>query len=180
MRHPMHWRMGVLAAAFALGTLGMSARPAATLADRVGHELNMLPYYGVFDSINYQVDGGTVTLTGAVHYPVIAEDAVRAVKGIEGVAEVKNSIEVLPLSPFDDQIRLAAWRQMISWPSLSFIAAEPHPSVRILVKNGHITLAGVVPRQADKDALTIRLNSLPNVFSVTNDLVVENPQPHKG
>lgn len=156
--------------------LGAGSLPAkdVTLTDKVRHELNMLPYYGVFDAISYEVTGNSVTLSGAVHYPVLAHDAANVVKGIPGVTSVQNKIEVLPLSRFDDQIRLAAWRSVYSWPSMSRMASMPLPPVRILVKNGDITLVGIVPTQADKDALNIRANSIPNVFSVKNELLVES------
>ena len=149
------------------------------LADRVRHELNMLPYYGVFDAITYEVNGDAVTLSGAVHYPMLASDAANVVKSIAGVGSVSNQIEVLPLSRFDDQIRLAAWRTLYSWPTMSRVASMPLPPVRILVKNGDITLVGMVPTQSDKDALGLRANGIPNVFSVKNELVVENPPVRK-
>ncbi len=163
----------------ALLTAGSLAARDTTLAGQVRHELNMLPYYGVFDAISYEVNGHTVILTGAVHYPALAQDAVNVVKHIPGVESVDNQIEVLPTSRFDDQIRLAAWRAAYSWPSLSRLASMPQPPVRILVKNGEITLVGMVPNQADKDALTVRLNTLPYVFAVHNNLTVENPPVHK-
>jgi len=157
----------------AMLSAGALAAKDVTLTDKVRHELNMLPYYGVFDAIGYEVNGDTVTLTGAVHYPVLASDAVNVVKHIPGVAKVQDQIEVLPLSRFDDQIRLAAWRTVYSWPSMSRVVSMPLPPVRILVKNGDVTLVGMVPTQADKDALTIRVNSIPNVFSVKNEVTVE-------
>jgi len=159
----------------ALLTVGGLWAKESTLTDKVRHELNMLPYYTVFDVIGYTVNGGTVVLNGAVHYPALALDAQRAVKQIPGVTSVENNIEVLPLSRFDDQIRLAAWRAAYSWPALSRLASIPLPPVRILVANGNLTLVGVVPSQADKDALTVRLNALPYVFSVKNELTVERP-----
>jgi hyperosmotically inducible protein len=170
--------------AVALGALlvagNLAAAPKDTsLGGQVRHELNMLPYYGVFDAIGYEINGQTVILTGAVHYPAIALDAVNVVKHIPGVEAVDNQIEVLPVSRFDDQIRLAAWRTAYSWPSLSRVASMPQPPVRILVKNGNITLVGIVSTQTDKDALTLRLNSVPGVFAVQNNLTVENPPSHK-
>lgn len=157
----------------AVFVLFIAGAQAKSLDEQVRHELAMLPYYGVFDAIGFRVDGNVVTLSGAVHYPVLAQDAANVVKNIVGVAKVNNEIEVLPLSRFDDQLRLAAWRVVYSWPGMERLAQIPQPPVRILVKNGNVTLAGVVARQADKDALTLRVSTLPNVFSVTNDLVVE-------
>ena len=168
--------MVALGAALLAGNL---AAKDTSLGEQVRHEIAMLPYYGVFDAIGYEVNGNTVILTGAVHYPALAQDAINVVKHIPGVESVDNQIEVLPLSRFDDQIRLAAWRTAYSWPTLSRLASMPQPPVRILVKNGALTLVGVVPTQADKDALTVRLNSLPGVFSVQNNLTVENPPVRK-
>jgi osmotically-inducible protein OsmY len=168
--------------AVALGALlsvgGVAAKD-ATLNDKVRHEINNLPYMGVFDAISYELNGNSVVLTGAVHYASLSADAAGAVKRIPGVESVDNQIELLPVSGFDDQIRLAAWRAAYSWPALARLAAVPLPPVRILVRNGHITLVGVVPTQADKDALTVRLNGLPYVFEVINNLTVENSAPHK-
>jgi hyperosmotically inducible protein len=170
----------ILAAALgALLAVGNLAAKDTSLTAQVRHELNMLPYYGVFDAISYEINGHSVILTGAVHRPAIALDAVNVVKHIPGVESVENQIEVLPTSFFDDQIRLAAWRTAYSWPTLSGLAGVPQPPVRILVKNGNITLVGVVRTQADKDALTVRLNTLPNVFDVQNNLTVESPPAHK-
>ena len=76
----------------------------------VRHELVMLPYYGVFDNLAYRVDGTKVTLFGQVTKPTLKSDAERAVKKVEGVENVDNEIEVLPLSPMDDRIRLATYR----------------------------------------------------------------------
>ena len=166
----------VLAALFgALLVAGSSSAKDFSLTDKVRHELNMLPYYGVFDAITYEVKGDAVTLSGAVHYPMLASDAVNVVKHIPGVGSVANQIEVLPTSRFDDEIRLAAWRTVYSWPTMSRVSTMPLPPVRILVKNGDITLVGMVPTQADKDALNLRVNGIPNVFSVTNELAVEHP-----
>ena len=173
-------KLGVLGVVFGvLVVTGTSPVKDVSLNDKVRHELNMLPYYGVFDAITYEVNGNAVTLSGAVHYPVLASDAANVVKSIPGVGSVSNQIEVLPLSRFDDQIRLAAWRTVYSWPTMSRVATMPLPPVRILVKNGDITLVGMVPSQADKDALNIRVNGIPNVFSVKNELVVENLPAHK-
>ena len=167
-----------LGALLAVGNLAAAAKD-TSLAGQVRHELSMLPYYGVFDAISYEVNGHSVILTGAVHYPAIALDAVNVVQHIPGVEAVDNQIEVLPVSRFDDQIRLAAWRTAYSWPSLSRVASMPQPPVRILVKNGNITLVGIVPTQTDKDALTLRLNTVPGVFAVQNNLTVETPPSHK-
>jgi hyperosmotically inducible protein len=144
------------------------------IMNKVRHELLMLPYYGVFDDLAFRVDGNTVTLLGAVTRPTLKSDAERVVKRIEGVEKVVNQIEVLPLSTMDDQIRMAEYRAIYGDPSLSMrYGYRALPSIHIIVKNGNVTLEGVVANQADKDLVNIRANAVPNVFSVTNDLQVE-------
>ncbi len=144
------------------------------IAREVRHELVMLPYYGVFDDLAFKVDGGTVTLMGAVTRPTLKSDAERVVKKIEGVTQVVNNIKVLPPSPMDDQIRVAEYRAIYGDPALSTrYGFRALPSIHIIVDNGHVDLEGVVANEADKNLVNIRANSVPNVFSVTNNLQVE-------
>ena len=150
-------------------------RAKAAIAKEVRHELVTLPYYGVFDNLAFRVDDdGAVTLLGQVTRPVLKDDAERVVKHIEGVTQVKNEIEVLPLSPDDDRTRRAAYTAIYGDPALSTrYAYQAVPPIHIIVKNGHITLEGVVANQMDKTIAGIRANALPGVFSVTNNLRVE-------
>lgn len=143
----------------------------------VRHELVMLPYYGVFDNLAYKVDAdGTVTLFGQVVNPVLKSDAERAVKRIEGVEKVVNNIEVLPLSPNDDRIRRAAYRAIYGNSVLSQYQLRAVPPIHIIVKNGNITLEGVVAREMDKNLANIQANGVHGAFSVTNNLVVDEPE----
>jgi len=145
------------------------------IAKEVRHQLLLLPYYGVFDDLAFKIEGAAVTLAGATGNPVLKSDAANAVKHIEGVETVKNEIELLPVSPFDDQIRIAEYRAIYGDPSISVrYAVRAIPPIHIIVKNGHVTLEGVVANQMDKQIIYLRANSVPNVFSVTNDLLVEN------
>lgn len=144
------------------------------LQQEVRHQLLLLPWYTVFDDLEYSVNGYTVTLKGAVVNPVVKSDAESAVKHIEGVEKVDDQIEVLPNSPMDNQIRRAEYRKIYSQPSLSRYGIGNLQSIHIIVKNGHVTLTGVVSSEADKNVANIQANSVPNVFSVTNKLVVEN------
>ena len=140
----------------------------------VRHELVMLPYYGVFDNLAYRVDGNTVTLLGQVTRPALKSDAEHAVKGIEGVDRVVNNIEVLPLSPMDDRIRMAEYRSIFSQPGLDRYAMQAVPPIHIIVNNGKVTLVGVVANKSDKDLAGLKANGVPGVFSVTNDLRIES------
>jgi hyperosmotically inducible protein len=142
------------------------------LTREVGHQLIQVPWLSVFDNLQYSVNGSEVTLSGQVWQPVTKQDAETAVKGIEGVTKVNNNIEVLPLSPMDDQIRRAEYRAIYGAPELQRYAMGVLPSIHIIVKNGHVTLTGAVDNQMDKNVAEIRAKSVPNVFSVDDNLQV--------
>ena len=142
------------------------------LTREVRHELVQVPWLSVFDNLQYSVNGSEVTLSGQVWQPVTKQDAETAVKGIEGVTKVNNNIEVLPLSPMDDQIRRAEYRAIYGAPGLQRYAMGVLPSIHIIVKNGHVTLIGTVDNQMDKNVAEIRAKSVPNVFSVDDNLQV--------
>ena len=159
---------------------GLSQKSLDRIYKEVRHELVMLPFYGVFDNLAYKVDpDGTVTLLGQVSRPVLKSDAENAVKRIEGVEKVVNNIEVLPTSIEDDRIRRAAYRAIFGNEVLSQYQLRAVPPIHIIVKNGHITLEGVVARQMDKTIAGMQVNSIPGVFSVTNNLVVEEEDKKK-
>ncbi len=144
------------------------------LVQEVRHQLLLLPYYTVFDDLGFRVNGSTVTLEGAVTRPTLKSDAEGVVKHIEGVSQVVNNIKVLPLSNFDWQIRRAMLRTIYGIPQIGDrYGNRALPSIHIIVNNGHVTLEGVVANQGDKNLIGIRANSVPNVFSVTNNLRVE-------
>jgi osmotically-inducible protein OsmY len=146
---------------------------AARIAHEVRHELIMLPYYGIFDNLEFKVDGGTVTLLGQVTRPTLKSDAASVVKGVEGVEKVVNDIEVLPLSSADDRIRIAEYRAIYGQPALNRYALWAVPPIHIIVKNGNVTLVGAVASEGDKNIAGIQANGVSGVFSVTNHLRVE-------
>ena len=150
----------------------VSAKGEDRITREVRHELVTLPYYSVFDNLAYKVDGYTVTLFGQVTQPVLKSDAEKAVKKIEGVENVVNNIEVLPLSPMDDQIRRAVYRAIYGQPGLEMYSLRAVPTIHIIVKNGHVVLNGAVGNAGDKQRAGIAANGVPGVFSVTNDLQV--------
>jgi len=143
----------------------------------VRHELVMLPYLDVFDNLTYQVDGSTVTLAGQVTRSTLKTDAERAVKSVAGVERVDNQIEVLPVSFHDDRLRHSLYRAIYGFLSLNRYAMPVLKPIRIIVKNGHVTLEGVVANEADKNIVTIRAKGVHGAFSVTNNLRVENQPP---
>ena len=130
----------------------------------------MLPYYGVFDNLSYRVDGSTVTLFGQVTRPTLKSDAEQVVKRLEGIDRVVNEIEVLPLGGFDDQTRLAVFRAIYGSPGLDRYGLQAVPSIHIIVKNGNVTLEGVVANEGDKNIAGIRAQGVANVFAVENRL----------
>lgn len=142
------------------------------LIKEVRHQLLLLPYYSVFDNLSYRIDGYTVTLDGQVVRPTLKSDAESAVKSIEGVEGVVNNIEVLPISPMDDQLRRSVYRALYGDPVLSRYAYSSVASIHIIVKNGSVTLEGVVDNESDKNLAGLRANGVPNVFSVKNNLTV--------
>jgi hyperosmotically inducible protein len=143
------------------------------LVKEVRHELVMLPYYSVFDNLAYRVDGGKVTLFGQVTQPTLKRDAEKAVKSVEGVQTVDNQIEVLPVSANDDQIRRATLRAIYSKPGLERYALGAVPPIHIIVRNGNVTLEGVVANQMDKTMAEIAAKGVPGVFSVKDNLQTE-------
>lgn len=168
----------IVASILAVGLTGaataqQSPRSQERLERAVRHELVMLPYYGVFDNLAFRVDGGKVTLLGQVTRPTLKSDAEGVVKRIEGVEAVSNKIEVLPLSPHDDDIRLAAYRAIYRHTGLDRYALRAVPPIHIIVKNGNITLEGVVANEGDKNIAGMRAKGVPGAFSVTNNLRVE-------
>ena len=110
----------------------------------------MLPYYSIFDNIGYRVDGDVVTLYGQVVWPTLKSDAGNVVKRIEGVHRVDNQIEVLPLSPMDNR---SAWHgaRDLRLSHAATIWNGRLPPIHIIVKNGDVTLEGVVANEADKN-----------------------------
>lgn len=142
------------------------------LIKEVRHQLLLLPYYSVFDNLAFKVEGDKVTLSGQVVRPTLKSDAEAAVKSIEGVASVTNNIEVLPVSAMDDQLRRAVYRAIYGDTVLFRYGESALPSIHIIVKNGNVTLVGVVDNESDKNLANLRANEVPNVFSVKNDLAV--------
>jgi hyperosmotically inducible periplasmic protein len=165
------------------------------LAVEVRKQIVKLPEYGIFDNIHFAIKGGdTVILRGQASRPILKSSIENVVKKIEGVKTVDNEIEVLPLSPNDDRIRAAVYASIYGYAPLqkytSNRAGPRAPSVarraggitndppigyhaiHIIVRNGNVTLTGVVDSATDASLAQMRANSVPGVFSVDNDLQV--------
>ncbi|MGH9631815.1 MAG: BON domain-containing protein [Bryobacteraceae bacterium] len=143
------------------------------LIREIRNELVMLPWYGVFDNFTFKVDNGTVTLMGKVTRPTLKSSAENVVKDIEGVGKVVNNIEVLPVSPNDDRVRIATYRAIYGHSALNRYSLRAVPPIHINVENGNVTLEGIVANESDKNVAGIQAKGVSGVFSVTNNLRVE-------
>jgi hyperosmotically inducible periplasmic protein len=140
----------------------------------VRHELMTLPYYGIFDNLAFRVEpGGVVRLLGQVIRPTLKSDAEGRLKGIPGVERVINDIEVLPVSPNDDRIRLDIARNIYRTETLERYGFQVNPSIHIIVKNGNVVLEGVVDSEADKTVAGLKAREVGGVFDVKNNLAVD-------
>ncbi|HVG30585.1 MAG TPA: BON domain-containing protein [Pyrinomonadaceae bacterium] len=158
----------LLAASFAVAAPPASAQPSAK---SIRKALVMLPYYGVFDNLAYNVaSDGTVTLYGQVVRPSTKKDAESSVKRVAGVTRVVNEIEVLPLSSFDDAIRARAYRTIFDTGGLYRYAMGANPSLHIVVNRGHLTLEGVVANELDRRLAYAAARNVSGAFTVTNNL----------
>jgi hyperosmotically inducible protein len=164
----------------AFGTSISNAEPQGALSARVirqvRHELVTLPYYGVFDWLQFEVrPDNTVVLRGQVVRPSTKSDAEGRVKDVDGVSKVVNEIEVLPLSPQDDRLRRALYRKLYGNDSPLFrYATQAIPSIHIIVKNGRATLKGVVANKGDAQLAYIRARGVPGLFDVKSELQLES------
>jgi hyperosmotically inducible protein len=170
-------RIKNLVALFALMAVLVPVAFAASTSEdaqtkKIRKELVTLPYYGIFDNLEFAVEGNTVVLSGKVTRPSTAQDAERRVARIEGVDKVVNNIEVLPPSPSDESIRFREYRAIFRTGSLYRYSMGASPSIHIVVDRGHVTLEGVVSSQMDKQLAYMAANGVPGVFSVTNNLQV--------
>lgn len=151
-----------------------SANGSARIVEqKIFKQINKLPYYGVFDHIAFSYDGGTVTLYGKVANATNRKSAERSIRNIDGVRNVVNKIEILPLGSFDNSIRYQTLRTLANSGGLYRYFWEPNPSVRIIVDRGNVSLEGYVANRGDANLMNILANGVSGVFSVKNNLIVE-------
>jgi osmotically-inducible protein OsmY len=170
--------ISLLAPTAARNAFAMSPQD-AHIVKEVRHELATLPYYGVYDWLEFQVTpDNKVILRGQVIRPTTKSDAEARVKSIDGVTGVVNEIEVLPLSPQDDRLRTALYRALYGWNSPLFrYATQAVPPIHIIVKNGHATLKGIVASKGDATLAYMRARGVPGLFDVKNELQIESEMP---
>jgi hyperosmotically inducible protein len=142
----------------------------------VHHQILMLPYYSVFDNVMFTVDGSKVRLSGQVVRPTLKAQAEAAVKSIDGVMIVVDTIEVLPKSTVDDELRRGVYRAIFEDDVLKQYAVQAVPPIHIIVKNGAVALEGTVNNEVDKGLAEKRASTVAGVQSVANHLVVHNKE----
>ena len=142
-------------------------------ARQVRKEILSLPYYDVFDAIGYKLEGSTVTLEGFVVRPYTKSEAESAVADVDGIQKVVNNIEVLPLSPSDDRIRVRIYRSIADQGGLYRYLLGTNPAIRIIVNNGRVRLEGYVGSEGDKTLAGIAAKEIFGVFEVKNNLQLE-------
>jgi hyperosmotically inducible protein len=178
--------LGTASAILLLGFTGTAAvsipatsgKPPLSLTEQIRQELIKVPFLGVFDNLSFTMKSpDTVVLSGQVVRPVIKSGAEIAMRRIPGIKNVENDIEVLPLSPWDDAIRLRTYRAVYSNPGFEKYAIQALEPIRIIVKNGNVTLEGIVGNEMDKNIAFLSANNVPGVFSVTDHLRVESVVP---
>jgi hyperosmotically inducible protein len=151
------------------------------IARNVRHEIVMYPYYSIWDDVNIRVENGQVDLSGAVNQPFKKADIQRLVARVPGVTSVTNQLRVLPLSNFDDRLRIQIARAIYRDPVLSRYALQAIPPIHIIVDNGHVTLTGVVATDMEKNVAGIRASAAGLSFgAVNNNLRVERPSTKRG
>jgi hyperosmotically inducible protein len=165
-----------LAAESKTAQAGKQPRADENLARVVHHQLLTLPYYSVFDNLMFTIDGDKVTLSGQVVRPTLKEHAEAAVRSIEGVSSVVSTIEVLPKSPADDQLRRQVYRAIFEDMVLERYAVQAVPPIHIIVKNGAVTLQGTVDNEGDGSLAAQRANTVAGIQNLANHLVVRGKQ----
>lgn len=155
------------------GTTARAEIPVKPMEKAIVDTLALLPHYGVFDSLSFQLDGNSVILLGQVMLPITKDEAGKRVAKISGVGNVINRLEVLPLSPGDDRIRLAVYRRLFSTADLYRYALGARPSIHIIVKDGHLSLEGVVSTESDSNLALMAAKQVTGIFSVKNNLRIE-------
>jgi hyperosmotically inducible periplasmic protein len=142
------------------------------LFNDIARAVNRYPFFTVFDDVDANVKDGVVTLTGEVTMPYKRDEIEKRVAKVDGVRKVNDQISVLPVSQFDDQLRLRIARSIYGNPNFSNYGLGPNPSIHVIVNHGHVTLTGVVNNEVDR-ALARSLATQFGVMSVTNNLKTE-------
>jgi hyperosmotically inducible protein len=177
--------LGAVGALALAGLAGASTGPAALNTDaataaKAAHEIHMYSRYSIWDNISLEVNNGALALKGQVSQPYKKQDLQRIVQGVPGVTSVTNQLEVLPLSPFDNTLRLQVARAVYGNPAFTRYAMQAVPPIHIIVNNGRVSLEGVVNNDFEKNLAGMRASTAGLSFGpVQNNLRVETPPKPK-
>jgi hyperosmotically inducible periplasmic protein len=149
------------------------------IANQVTRAIRSHPFFDIFDWVEGTVQGGVVTLKGAVREPWRRQEYQRLAEAVPGVTQVNNQIEVLPTSIYDDQIRVAAARAIYGDPRFARYANRSLPPIHIIVKNGNVTLEGAVGSPLEKQLAEMLVRTEVMSFQVVNNLRVDNQMESK-
>lgn len=175
----------MLGATALLGLAGIAGAATATtgpytdadIAAKAVHEIRMYSRYTIWDNVVLRVNDGALALVGQVSQPFKKQDLQRLMQQVPGVTSVTNELEVLPLSPNDDRLRLRVARAIYGDTTLSRYAYQSQPPIHIIVKNGQVSLEGIVNNELEKNVAGIRASTAGLSFGpVQNNLRVENPK----
>jgi hyperosmotically inducible protein len=157
------------------GVAGAATYTDTDIAAKAAHEIRMYSRYSIWDNVSLRVEGGALELSGQVSQPYKKQDLQRLVQHLPGVTSVTNQLEVLPLSNFDDNLRVRVARAIYGDTTLSRYAMQAVPPIHIIVKNGHVSLEGVVNNEMEKNLASLRASSAGLSFGpVENNLRVEH------
>ena len=160
--------------------LRVASIPDARVADDAARQIRLYPYYTIFDDVNVEAREGKLILSGQVLMPYRKSDIGALMKGVAGVKEIQNSLEVLPLSPDDDMIRLRIARAIFGDPALFRYGMGANPPIHIIVRNGNVRLTGVVHTNLEKQLAERAARFAALYFNFQNDLRVEGERAEKG
>lgn len=146
------------------------ARPESDtrIANEIGDRIRQYVFFTIFDDLEVAVDDGAVTLTGKVTLPYKADAFVDLAMRVKGVQTVRNDVQTLPVSMFDDQLRYTIARRIYGDPMFWNLAFQPDPPLHIIVERGHVTLTGVVASEVERRLAEVIARSTFGVFDVEN------------
>jgi hyperosmotically inducible protein len=147
-RFPFAWIVVVLLSLS--GIAFAQDRHDSRIADEIARQVTTYPRFTIFDDVSGNVENGIVTLTGKVTMPFKKEEIGKRVAAIDGVRELLNQIEVLPVSSYDDDLRRRIARAIYGNPSFWNYAASANPPIHIVVAHGRVTLTGVVNSNVER------------------------------
>jgi len=171
--------VGMLVAGMSLLAGVAAAADDASIARGVSHEIATYPYYTMWDTLGFRVVNGQVELNGAVTQPFKKQDIERSVSKVPGIVSVTDDIKVLPLSDFDNRLRMQVANAIYRDPVLSRYAGMGWAPIHIIVDNGHVTLTGTVNSGMEKQVAGMRASQSLSFGTVANELVVEHPASKK-